>query len=158
MKNVTRAAVGWWLVVLLSGWPAPAAPAGSEDAAVGDPAEPGPEVVHVDGAAFEAALLDAVRAFIRGDATGAETAMALMEEKCHRLTSDAAIPEEIQSYDFAFHAALTRAREFASRGDYDRSFEQFVWIQKGCRGCHALAVEHGVAAPVIRTAAGGTDR
>jgi hypothetical protein len=121
----------------------------------GEAEKTGSGLVHVDPGALETALLDATRAFLHEDLDGVKDALGRIESGCRRLNPDPAIPSTIFSYDRAFHTALTIAREDAARGRFDKSFEQFYWIQKGCVECHRRSIEHGLLP--IRTAAPGED-
>jgi hypothetical protein len=95
---------------------------------------------HVDGKATEQAVLDATLAFLREDLSAARPALDRIEAGCRRFREDdrEVYGGEILSYDKAFHAALDVSREMASAGDLQRSWEQFMWVTKGCRSCHAL--------------------
>ncbi|HEX5044972.1 MAG TPA: hypothetical protein VFV75_18910 [Candidatus Polarisedimenticolaceae bacterium] len=110
----------------------------AEEPAPAPPHLPSP---HVDGKATEQAVLDATLAFLREDLSAARPALDRIEAGCKRLREDdrEAYGGEIMSYDKAFHAALDVSREMASAGDLQRSWEQFMWVTKGCRACHALA-------------------
>lgn len=96
---------------------------------------------HADPAALERAVLDATLAFLRADLASARSALDRIEEGCNRLKRDEGtpFPGEVVVYDQAFHTALDFAREYAVKGRLEESFDQFVWIQRGCRGCHATA-------------------
>jgi len=96
---------------------------------------------HPDGKAVEQAVLDATLAFLREDLSAARPALDRIEAGCKRQREDdrEVYGGEIATYDRAFHAALDVSREMASAGDLPRSWEQFMWVTKGCRACHALA-------------------
>ena len=96
---------------------------------------------HPDGKAAEQAVLDATLAFLREDLAAARPALDRVEAGCKRLRDDdrEIYGGEVANYDRAFHAALDTSREMASAGDLQRSWEQFMWVTKGCRACHALA-------------------
>ncbi len=103
-----------------------------------------PEPLHTDPQRVQAGLIEGVLGYVNDDLDQVRRGLAAIESACRRLAPAPEIPSEISGYDKAFHTALTRTREYAARGDYDRSFEQFFWIQKGCRECHRRAVEHGL--------------
>ena len=112
----------------------------------GMPEEPAPAPrrlpsPHRGGRATEQAVLDVTLAFLREDLAAARPALDRIEAGCKRLGEDdrAVYGGEVLAYDRAFHAALDVSREMASAGDVQRSWEQFVWVSKGCRACHALA-------------------
>lgn len=96
---------------------------------------------HPDGKAAEQAVLDATLAFLREDLKAARPALDRIEAGCRRLREDdlATYGSELVSYDRAFHAALDVSREMATAGNAQRSWEQFMWVTKGCRTCHGLA-------------------
>jgi len=96
---------------------------------------------HPDGRATEQAVLDVTLAFLREDLSAARPALDRIEAGCKRLREDdrEVYGGEILTYDQAFHAALDVSREMASAGELQRSWEQFMWVTKGCRACHALA-------------------
>jgi hypothetical protein len=112
--------------------------------------------VHADPAALEKAYLDATRAFLHEDIEGVKDALERIENGCRRLNPSPEMPSTISSYDRAFHTALTMAREDAERGRFDKCFEQYYWIQKGCVECHRRSIEHGLM-PIAEAAASGEE-
>jgi hypothetical protein len=96
---------------------------------------------HADGKALEQAVLDATLAFLREDLKTARAALDRIEAGSRRLREDdvALYGSEVTTYDRAFHAALDVSREMATAGKLPRSWEQFMWVTKGCRTCHGLA-------------------
>lgn len=131
-----RATVGAGLISILAA--AGAVGPGGEEA----PLAPAPEArVHSDPAAIEQATLEATLGFLRADLAAARTAMDRIEKLCLRLEGDKGkgFASGVVTYDRAFHTTLDFAREFAGKGRLEDSFEQFVWIQRGCRGCHNVA-------------------
>jgi hypothetical protein len=113
-------------------------------------------LAHADPAAIEKAYLDATRAFLHEDIEGVKDALGRIEDGCRRLNPTPEIPSTITSYDRAFHTAVTMAREDAERGRFDKCFEQYYWIQKGCVECHRRSIEHGLL-PTAKTAAPGEE-
>jgi hypothetical protein len=105
------------------------------------PTLPGMQPVHPAPAALEQAVLDATRAYLREDAVGARAALDRLEEACRKLQPEEAGegPQDLVTYDRAFHAALGSAREHAGAGEVASSFDQFAWVQRGCRVCHGIA-------------------
>ncbi len=103
-----------------------------------------PEPIHSDPELVESGLIDAVLGFVNGDLDKVREGLGAIEAGCRRLEPTPEMPSEVSGYDRAFHNALTRTREQAARGDYERSFDQFFWIQKGCHECHRRAAEHGL--------------
>jgi hypothetical protein len=100
-----------------------------------------PAPIHADGAALERAVADAATAFLRSDQRVTREALDRIEAGCRRLGRDDAQGrfKDVVVYDEAFHKTLDLAREFSASGEIDKSFDQFVWVQKTCRTCHALA-------------------
>jgi hypothetical protein len=96
---------------------------------------------HAEGKAAEQAVLDATLAFLREDLQAARPALDRIEAGCRRLREDdvATYGSELVGYDRAFHVALDVSREMATAGNLPRSWEQFMWVTKGCRTCHGLA-------------------
>jgi hypothetical protein len=99
-----------------------------------------PPTPHEDGKATEQAVLDATRAFLREDLAAAREALDRIEAGCRRLGPDdvQAYGSEVVAYDKAVHAALSASRELARAADLQRSWEQFMWVTKGCRVCHGM--------------------
>ena len=106
-----------------------------------------PPRIHVDGDAVEKALLEATRAYLYSDLEAVDVALDRLEAGCRRLSREATpeIPDPVITYDRAFHLALDASREQARRGNMEESFNQFIWIQRGCRRCHKLSRENGLA-------------
>ena len=102
--------------------------------------------VHSDGKALAEALLEVTAALLRDDAKAARPALDRMEEACRRLP-----PEEDEFFesgmitlDRALHKVLTGSREYSGAGELERTFDEFIWVQRTCRQCHALAKEQGL--------------
>ena len=116
------------------------------------PAAPVPSP-HQDGPAAERAVVDATVAFLHEDLQAARAALDRIEAGCRRLNEDDVVPagREVVNYDRAFHAALSMSREMAAAQDLERSWEQFMWVTKGCRTCHALSRGEGPTKPKATT-------
>ena len=99
-----------------------------------------PEPVHRDPAAVEKGMLDATKAVMYGDAAAAREALDRVEAACRRVGYDEVPPwpREMVDQDVGMHAALTRAREYASRSMWDDTANSLVWVGRSCRNCHAL--------------------
>ena len=102
--------------------------------------------LHTDGKALAAALLDVTAALLRDDGKAARLALDRMEESSRRLP-----PEEAESFgsgmitlDRALHKVLSGSREYSGAGEVERTFDEFIWVQRTCRQCHALAREEGL--------------
>jgi hypothetical protein len=115
---------------------------GSGEAAAGQP-------LHTDKAVVAEAYLAAATAFVHDDLAAAKEALARIAGATRRL-----MPEEsarfgsgIVDYDRAFHATLNATRSFLNQGDGKQAFEQFYYVQMGCRVCHGLARERGLVGP-----------
>ena len=104
------------------------------------PQPAGPEPVHRDPAAVEKGMLDATKAVLYGDAAAARDALDRVEAGCRRVGYDEVPPwpREMVDQDVGMHAALTRAREYASRTMWDDVANSLVWVGRSCRNCHAL--------------------
>lgn len=102
--------------------------------------------VHSDGKVLAEATLEATEALMRDDGAAARRALDRMEQACRQLA-----PEEGPSFfdgiltlDRAFHKTLTNSREYSAAGEVDTTFDEFIWVQRTCRQCHALAREAGM--------------
>lgn len=104
------------------------------------PPKPG---FHVDPAALERAMLDTTLALLRSDPAAARAAMDRVEAGCRRAGPDDGLSPEILEIDVAFHRTLDLAREWAARGDVEKTWDQLYWIPKGCRQCHAATKKAG---------------
>lgn len=99
-----------------------------------------PDPVHFDGPAMEKGILDATKASLYGDAKGTREALDRVEKGCRRVGYDdlRPWPRKMVDEDVALHAALDRAREYASRGMWTEAVDSMVWVERTCRNCHAL--------------------
>jgi hypothetical protein len=102
--------------------------------------------VHVDGKALGRACSKATAALLRDDPVAAKAALIQMEEACRRLTpeEDATFGSGARTLDQALHKVLGNTREYVAAGAMDRAFDEFTWVQRTCRNCHALARERGL--------------
>jgi hypothetical protein len=102
--------------------------------------------IHRDARALEDATLAVTRALLREDAEAARNALDLMARHTRRLDrlEDEALGSDILSFDHGFHVTLGRSRELAGKGNLEEAFNQFVWVQRSCVGCHRLAREQGL--------------
>jgi hypothetical protein len=125
-----------------------AALAGSaDDAPPGTEGEVPLQPVHADTRGLEDAVLEATAAYLHEDGAAARKALDGIAANCRvlRLEDEEALGREVVVYDGAFHTTLNRARELASRGDLEESFNQFVWVQRSCVACHRLARRAGLS-------------
>ncbi len=102
--------------------------------------------VHSDGKALAVALLDVTAALLRDDGKAARLALDRMEKACRQLA-----PEESEDFgsgiitlDRALHKVLSGSREYSGAGEVERTFDEFTWVQRTCRQCHALARDEGL--------------
>lgn len=102
--------------------------------------------VHSDGKALAEALMEVTEALLRDDGKTARLALDRMEDACRRLP-----PEEIEFFgsgmitlDRALHKVLSGSREYSGAGEVERTFDEFIWVQRTCRQCHALARDQGL--------------
>ena len=96
--------------------------------------------VHADILEMEHALLDAVRAFLRDEMPAAKSAMDRLAKGTRILKAEERelVGSGMVSYSEAFQVTLGEAREYAARGDAEKSWKRFVLIQTACRTCHEL--------------------
>lgn len=134
--RTTRAILTVIAVASLVGWIA--AGAGDEPTATAK--------VHVDGKAMGRACSKATAALLRDDPVSATEALRQMEASCRRIA-----PEEDETFgagartlDQALHKVLGNTREYVGAEEMDRAFDEFTWVQRTCRQCHALARERGL--------------
>ena len=109
-----------------------------------------PRAVHADSRAVIESVLQATRAFMAEDATGARVALDGLKEQSPPLLRgrDDAYGHEMLSFDQAFHITIDRSREYALAGYMEDSFNQFVWVQRACITCHGMAREKGFLPPL----------
>ena len=100
---------------------------------------------HNDGRALEQAMVDVLRALFREDTPAARRALDRMEGLCRRLGPDDldTLGSGLVQLDRAVHKTLDGTRESAGQGEVDAAFDEFVWVQRSCRQCHAAAREQG---------------
>lgn len=101
--------------------------------------------VHRAPAAMVDAVLEVARAFIAEDGPAAAAGLDRLEAATRPLSSEdkPALGGQMVAFDNAFHRTLNDSREFALAGQIDSAFDQFVWVQRGCRICHAQARKVG---------------
>jgi hypothetical protein len=99
-----------------------------------------PAPIHVDGPGVEKGILDATKALLYGDSQSAREALDRVEANCRRVAYDEtpAWPRAMVDQDVGLHAALTRAREYASRSMWEDAANSLVWVERSCRTCHEL--------------------
>jgi hypothetical protein len=102
--------------------------------------QPSPAPVHADAPAVEKGVLDATKALMYGDFKGARAALDSVEASCRHLAYDdtPAWPRAMVDQDVGMHGALSRAREYSSRGMWEEATSSMIWVQRSCRDCHAL--------------------
>jgi hypothetical protein len=94
---------------------------------------------------MERGFVEAVGALMRDDPVAARAAVKRLQAACRRLA-----PEEDDTFgrgfgnlDQALHKVLGGTLEYLAAGDPEEAFNEFVWVQRSCRQCHALARERG---------------
>jgi hypothetical protein len=102
--------------------------------------------LHVDGRALEQAVTDAALALVRDHSAAVRAALDRVEQNCRPLQVEDGerYGSEIVVHDQAFHATLLKAREFATKGMLQEGLNEFAWVLRTCRGCHALARSRGL--------------
>ena len=119
---------------------------------------PSPAPVHSDASGIERAVLDATKGLMFGDYPAARAALDKVETGCRRLGYDEtpSWPREMVDQDVAMHMALSRAREFTSRQNWEDAANSMIWIERCCRNCHELrsksANPEGTESPTLKTA------
>jgi len=101
---------------------------------------------HVDGPAMGRAATQASAALLREDVEVARKALRTLQDSAGRMQ-----PEEgdlfgtgSRTFDRALHKVLSTTRESLAGGETGRAFDEFVWVQRTCRECHAVARERGL--------------
>jgi hypothetical protein len=97
--------------------------------------------IHNDPQALEDAVLGAMRAFLHEDVAAMRGSFDLMEESTRRIEreKDAAYGSEIINWEQGFHGTIDRGRELSGSGKLEDAFDQLVWAQRACVGCHQAA-------------------
>ena len=104
-----------------------------------------PVSVHVDPVVMARAVVAASSALLRDDPKAAETALGQLEGACRRLNPEEgeALGKGFRNADQALHVVLANTTSYVRAGALDRAFNEFVWVQRTCRDCHALARKSG---------------
>jgi hypothetical protein len=115
-----------------------AAAARTSDDAV---APPVPLAVHSDPEGMVQGVLQALDALLRNDLPAVGPAVKRIEAGCRTLfpEEDSLQGDGVRNRDQALHKVLTGTRLYASHRQADAAFEEFVWVLRTCRECHALA-------------------
>lgn len=101
--------------------------------------------VHEDAEALERAAADALLAFARDDGPRVVRALDIVAEQVRVLKiEERPIYGNVVSYSRSFEVSNNLSREYADGEMLDESYDQFVWVMKGCRTCHAIAKEQGI--------------
>lgn len=114
-----------------------------------EPTGAGPRPAHVDNDGLIRAAMEATRAFLEEDGEAAVEALTLLEAAGRRLSEEdkARFGSQVVAFDKAFHQTLNDSRDYAAAGNIEKGFDQFVWVQRGCRICHSHARRAGVMKP-----------
>jgi len=107
--------------------------------------EPAPRV-HRDADAMARAVVETMDALMRDDAEAVRAPVKRIEDSCRRLHAedDDVLAPGIRNLDQALHKVLTGTRTYASAGDVDEAFTEFVWVLRSCRQCHEYARQQGL--------------
>ncbi len=133
-----------------SGWLLPAlllAATGLLAAAVStqeDLAKPAP--VHADTDRVVEAMTETLGALLRDDAAAARRALDRVDAQLRELKAEEQVHfgRDIVSYSRAVKGTLNVARESSGAGNLERTFHEFISIQKTCRVCHDFARRQGL--------------
>jgi hypothetical protein len=111
----------------------------------GEPSSQGLKPVHYDALALEDAVLGAMRAFLREDTAAMRRSFDRMEESTRRLDreKDQAYGSDLITWEEGFHGTIDRGRELSGKGRLEDAFDQLMWSQKACVGCHKVARKKG---------------
>jgi len=102
--------------------------------------------VHADGAAMKRRTLEVTRALMRDDQPAVRVALDALESACRELTpADVdVLGHRFRTLDQAMHRVLGRTKAYVDAGHLDEAFDEFVWVQRTCRQCHAESREKGL--------------
>lgn len=108
-------------------------------------ADEGALPVHADVPALERAAGAALVAYARDDAAGVAEALEIVAAQVRVLkVEEQERYGNVVGYSRSFEVSNNLAREYADGEMLDQSYEQYVWVMKGCRTCHTIAIEAGV--------------
>jgi len=112
---------------------------------VASEAENPPPRVHRDADAMARAVVETMDALMRDDAEAIRAPVKRIEESCRRLHAedDDLLAPGMRNLDQALHKVLTGTRAYASAGNVDEAFTEFVWVLRSCRQCHEYARQKG---------------
>lgn len=101
--------------------------------------------IHNDPQALEDAVLGALRAYLHEDTAAMRRSFDMMEEATRRIDreKDAAYGFELINWEQGFHGTIDRGRELSGKGKLEDAFNQLVWAQRACLGCHQVARKQG---------------
>ncbi len=101
--------------------------------------------VHADVPKLERAAADAMLGYARDDVGRVQRALDVVAEQVRVLkVEERPYYGEVVSYSRSFEISNNLAREYADGEMLDESYEQYVWVMKGCRTCHTIAIQAGV--------------
>jgi len=102
--------------------------------------------VHTDAKAMKRAMTEALEALMRDDIEAVGPAVREIDAACRVLheEDDDLVGPGFRQFDQALHLVLLRSRGFATDGDADEAFTEFVWVLRTCRQCHDRARSQGL--------------
>lgn len=104
-----------------------------------------PEPVHRDPVALERAAGDAIAGYARDDARRVERALDIVAEQVRVMrVEEQAVYGNAVGYSRSFEISNNLAREYANGDMLDESYDQYVWVMKGCRTCHTIVIKEGL--------------
>ena len=91
------------------------------------------------------AATQALLGYARDDAEQVERALDVVAEQVRVLkVEDTEIWGKVVGYSRSFEISNNLAREYADGEMLDESYDQYVWVMKGCRTCHTIAIAEGI--------------
>ena len=102
--------------------------------------------VHADTDRVVEAMTETLGALLRDDAAAARRALDRLDPQLRELKAEeqAHFGRDIVSYSRAVKVTLNLARETSGGGNLERTFHEFISIQKTCRVCHDFARQQGL--------------
>ena len=149
---MSRSAIGWIAIFSLVALGCAAAVAGGDEPAAGTAASSPPPIHPEPGLAMER-LIACTRAAVREDREALLEALDGIEEVCRNIydPEDERYSSRMIEFDWAFHRTLEMARKLTAEGDMAKGFEQYQWVERGCRLCHVQAAKEGLYSPAMTT-------
>lgn len=113
---------------------------------VADDPEAAPTRIHPDPEKLMADFQRATRAAVLLNPVELREALDLVKEGSVKIhdTDIGDYPGSIRKLDQGFHFALNAAREKAGEGKRRAAFDQYQYVERGCKLCHYTALREGI--------------